>query len=68
MGPSAVPQRLGPLHQHLIGISSENSHRLVDKLGEGHSPGFVVAAQQVGLHPRRRQLQNPDPRAFELVP
>jgi hypothetical protein len=54
VGSSVVPQRLSALHQHLVGIGSENSHRLLDKLGKWHCPGFVVAAKQVGLHPRRR--------------
>src|ERR1700722_8510528 len=51
VGSGVVPKRLSPLHQHLVGIGFENSHRLLDKLGKRHCPGFVVAAKQVGLHP-----------------
>ena len=51
---AAYRDRLCALHEHLVGIGFENSHRLLDKLAERHCPGFVVAAKQVGLHPRRR--------------
>ena len=52
VGSGVIPQRLGPLHEHFVGIGSEDLHRLLDKLGKRHSPGIVIAAEQISLHPR----------------
>ena len=62
-----VAKRLCTLDQDFVRVRPEDVHGLVDEFGEGHRPRFVVAAQQISLHPGRRDLENADSGAPERI-